>query len=251
MILYEYPFHESARTLLRLETLFERLVQLQALDAPLHHHFALATLFEIMDVGARADVKGDMMKELERQRSHFANLRGNPAIAEGALDGFLQQLDQAFDNLNQMTGKVGHALMSNEWLVSLRSRMAIPGGTREFDLPAYHAWQHRPACDRQADLMRWTETMRPVIDGMNLLLALIRDTAKPQVCSAHAGQFQQSLPAGRTFQLLQLRMDPDLGLIPEITGHRLMVSVRFMEPDEAGHLRLSPRDASFELALCG
>ena len=29
--------------------------------------------------------------------------------------------------------------------MSVRSRISIPGGTCEFDLPAYYAWQHRDA----------------------------------------------------------------------------------------------------------
>jgi cell division FtsZ-interacting protein ZapD len=57
LILYEYPFNESIRTMLRLEHLFDRLGQLIARDPPVDHHFALATLFEIMDVGSRADLK--------------------------------------------------------------------------------------------------------------------------------------------------------------------------------------------------
>jgi cell division protein ZapD len=35
-----------------------------------------------------------------------------------------------------------------------------------------------------------------------------------------------NLPQGRTFQLLRLRIDESLQLIPEISGNRLMVSVR-------------------------
>ena len=54
MILYEYPFNESIRTMLRLEHLFDRLGQLIERDAPVDHHFALATIFEVMDVASRA-----------------------------------------------------------------------------------------------------------------------------------------------------------------------------------------------------
>ncbi|WP_310389455.1 cell division protein ZapD, partial [Roseateles sp.] len=48
MVLYEYPFNESIRTMLRLEHLFDRLGQLMARETPLDHHFALVTLFEII-----------------------------------------------------------------------------------------------------------------------------------------------------------------------------------------------------------
>ena len=64
MILYEYPLNEGIRTMLRLEHLFDRLGLLVSRDDPVDHHFALATLFEIIDVSARADLKSDLLKEL-------------------------------------------------------------------------------------------------------------------------------------------------------------------------------------------
>ena len=65
MVLYEYPFNESIRTMLRLEHLFDRLGQLMARDTALDHHYALATIFEVMDVASRADLKADLLKDLE------------------------------------------------------------------------------------------------------------------------------------------------------------------------------------------
>jgi cell division protein ZapD len=64
LILYEYPFNESIRTMLRLEHLFDRLGQLIARDAAVDHHYALATIFEVMDVASRADLKSDLLKDL-------------------------------------------------------------------------------------------------------------------------------------------------------------------------------------------
>ena len=42
--------------MLRLEHLFDRLGQLIPRDAAVDHHYALATMFEIMDVASRADL---------------------------------------------------------------------------------------------------------------------------------------------------------------------------------------------------
>nr|MBP7667552.1 cell division protein ZapD [Burkholderiaceae bacterium] len=72
----------------------------------------------------------------------------------------------------------------------------------------------------------------------------------PHKVVSQGGQFQQSLPQGRTYQLLRLRIDDSDGLVPEITGHRLMVQVRLMRPDADGRLRPAPVDQPFELALC-
>jgi cell division protein ZapD len=86
VILYEYPLHERIRTYLRLEHLSIRLHQLASRIDDLDHHFALATLFEIMDVAARADLKSDVLKDLDKQRHILDGYRGNPAIAESVLD---------------------------------------------------------------------------------------------------------------------------------------------------------------------
>jgi len=250
LILYEYPFQESVRTMLRLEQLFDRLGQLMVRDGPIDHHFALVTLFEIMDVAARADLKSDLLKELERHKLQLIVLRGNAQVAQQALDDVIHRIEQAFDALNQLPGKAGHALTSNEWLMSVRSRISIPGGTCEFDLPAYYAWQHRDAAVRRADLSQWVSTMMPLAQALQALLQLLRDSGVRQKVVATGGQFQQSLAAGKIYQLLRVRLDPALQLIPEISGHRLMVSVRLMRAEADGRLRPSHEDASFELALC-
>jgi cell division protein ZapD len=250
LVLYEYPFHEGIRTMLRLEQLFDRLGQLLPRVAPLDHHFALATVFEIMDVAARADLKSDLLKELERHRAQLQSYRGNPRISEAALDEVTQRIDRCHERLNQLPGKAGQALTGNEWLMSVRSRINIPGGTCEFDLPSYFAWQQHPAERRRADLVQWTASLMPLAEALHLLLCLLRDGGSTQRVVAIGGQFQQSLPAGRTYQLMRVQLDAGPELVPELTGHRLMVSLRLLRWAEDGRLKPSPADTTFELTLC-
>jgi cell division protein ZapD len=250
VVRYEYPLNESIRTMLRLEHLFDRLGQLIARDAPVDHHYALATMFEIMDVASRADLKSDLLKELERHKAQLNAYRGNPAISEAALDQVVARIDHAFSGLNQLQGKAGQALTSNEWLMSIRSRIGIPGGTCEFDLPAYHAWQQLEPVRRRADLLQWISTLMPLAEALRVLLGLLRDSGVPHNVAAIGGQYQQSLPAGRVSQLLRVRIDPAEQLVPEISGHRLMVSVRLMRQEADGRLKPTNADASFELTLC-
>jgi cell division protein ZapD len=219
-------------------------------DDALDHHYALTTMFEVMDVGARADLKADVLKDLDRQKQTLNGYRGNPAIAESMLDHVIGQLDRCFNNLNGQPGKAGQPLTENDWLMSIRSRIGIPGGTCEFDLPAYYAWQHKPTPERKNDLQVWASTLAPLAEAIQLLLKLLRDSGSPQKIAATGGQYQQNLPAGRTFQLLRLAIDPALNLIPEISGNRLMVSIRLMQQGDDNRNHSSQADATFELALC-
>lgn len=250
MILYEYPFNERIRTYLRLEHLFLRLGELVTRETPLDHHYALTTIFEIMDVATRADLKSDVLKDLEKQKQILNSYRGNPAISEAVLDDVVGRLEHCFSALSGLPGKAGQSLTENDWLMSVRSRAVIPGGTCEFDLPAYFAWQHKSVATRHADLHAWTSTLQPLAESIQMLLKMLRDSGTPQKVVASGGQFQQPLPQGRTFQLLRLRIDPDLDLIPEISGNRLLVSVRLMRLAADTRLHACSDDAAFELTLC-
>ena len=86
MICYEHPLNERIRTLLRLEDLFDKVSFFANKDDAAEHHSALVTLFEILDVASRADMKSDLLQELERQKQALESLRKNPDVSEEALD---------------------------------------------------------------------------------------------------------------------------------------------------------------------
>ena len=203
-----------------------------------------------MDVGSRADLKSDVMKDLEKQKQVFNTYRGNPAIAEGALDDVINELERCFFALNNLVGKAGQSLTENDWLMSVRSRMGIPGGTCEFDLPAYFAWQNSSYSRRQTDIARWSEPLTPLANAIYLLLKILRESGSAQKMIASNGQFQQNLPQGKPYQLLRMRIDSTLNLIPEISGNRLIVMIRLMRQDDAERLHPVAEDAAFELTLC-
>jgi cell division protein ZapD len=250
LVRYEYPLNEGIRTMLRLEHLFDRLGQLIPRETALDHHFALATLFEIMDVAGRADLKSDLLKDLERHKLEYQAFRNKPGVSEAALDAVLAKIERAFNTLNALPGKAGAPLASNEFLMTIRSRISIPGGTCEFDLPAYYAWQQQEAARRRADLMQWIATVTPLAEAQSVLLGLLRDTGEPQRVVAKGGQYQQTLPPGKPFHLLRVRLDGTLGMVPEISGHRLIVSVRLMRPDSDGRMKPVTEDQPLELAIC-
>ena len=248
-VLYEYPFSERIRTLLRLEDLFERLAFFQAQTHPHCHHAALLTLFEILEITSRSDLKGELLQELERHRQTLLALRNNPQVAEERLAAVLVDVDSAHTALNTATGKVGQQLRDNEWLTLIRSRASIPGGTSEFDVPWYHAWLCGDPAARSADLDSWVQQLAQFSGAMNIVLRLLRGTAHSTRQTAAAGAFQLSLQ-GRTCSLLQVRVAASEGAIPEISANKYMLWIRFTIADRDVKPRPIERDVPFELALC-
>jgi cell division protein ZapD len=250
VITYEYPLNERIRTLLRLEDLFERSRHFIARTDPLDHHVALLTLFEILEVASRADLKSDLLQELERQKQVLASFRNNPEILEDALSGVLHDIEQASAALFSMTGRIGQYLRENEWLMSIKQRTGIPGGACEFDLPSYHYWLHRPAEERIGQLAAWTSPLYPLRDGSAIVLKLLRESGKPQTLSAPLGTFQQML-GGKTAQMLRVRLESDLPCVPEISANKYVLNIRFLAQNgEDPRPKTADWDVGFELTFC-
>ena len=249
MISYEYPLSERIRTLLRLEDLYERVQYFTAKADAQEHHVALLCIFEILEVASRADLKSDLLQELERQKHTLEALRDNPEISQEALDTILWEIDRVSSRLFQMSGKIGQELRENEWLMSIKQRTNIPGGVCEFDLPSYHYWLHQNAELHRHDLEGWLAPFLPIRDGIAIMLRLLRESGKVSNQTAVQGVYQQMM-AGRVAQMLRLRLRPDHQCVPEISANKYALNIRFTTHEGGQRPRVIETDVDFELTFC-
>lgn len=251
LIGYEYPLSERVRTLLRLEDLYRKVLHFTVKADPAENHVALVLLFDILEVAGRADLKSDLLQELERQRQSLESLRGNPAISTEALNQVLREIDQTSTRLFQMSGKFGQDLRENEWLMGIKQRTSIPGGVCEFDLPSYHYWLNQDPERRRSDIEAWLGPFRPIHDAIGIVLRLLRESGKSSAQVATQGVFQQMM-AGRIAQMLRIRLEREYACVPEVSANKYALNIRFMTLGGPGKER--PRtadfDIPFELTLC-
>ena len=249
MISYEFPLNEKVRTLMRLEDLFARMAHFSDRESGMDHHAALITLFEILEVASRADLKSELLQELERQKRALSSLHNNPAISEDALDAILAEIDLASTNLFAMTGKIGQQLRENEWLMGIKQRSVMPGGTCEFDLPSYHYWQQQDANSRRESLRTWLAPFLPIHAGMKIILRLLRENGKVLHLTAQQGAFQQ-MQGGRVAQILRVTLKRELGCIPEVSANKYAINIRFVAANYAAKSALFEQDVPFDLTFC-
>jgi cell division protein ZapD len=248
VITYEFPLNERVRTLLRLEDLYDRAHFFAARTAPEEHHVAIISLFEILDVAGRADLKSELMQELERQKQHLDALKSNPSVSQDALSTVLVEIEKAIADLYAASGKTGQELRENDWLMSIKQRSGIPGGVCEFDLPSYHFWLNQGVEQRQNDLERWLSPFSPIRKGVQIILKLLRESGKTSAQVAQQGSYQQTL-AGRLAQMIRIRVSKQYEAVPEVSANKYALNVRFTTA--AGTQRKkSEEDVSFELTFC-
>jgi cell division protein ZapD len=250
VIRYEHPLNERIRTLMRLEDLYRRALFFTGEATPADHHAALTALFEIVDVAGRADLKADILQELERQRQLLAPLRHNPAIEATALNDLLAEIDAAAGKLLAQTGKVGQQIRDNEWLMAIKQRTGIPGGACEFDLPAYHHWLNVEPVARQRDLQTWLAPLLPIFAGLSIILKLLRDNGKTSSHTAYHGVFQLMLTTAKIAQLLRLSLAKDLPCVPEISANKYALNIRFVGMAGMDRGSVYDGDVEFDLMFC-
>ncbi len=248
MILYEYPFNERIRAYLRLEHLFDRLFYFARPGDARNHQVAVATIFDILDAIERTDIKTSVLQDMERQRLQLVALREHPSVAQDALEAMLGEMERTTGALATQ-GKAGQPLRENEWLVSLRGRLAVPGGASQIEMPSYHAWQNKPEAVRCADLQNWIAPLKPLSEGVTIGLRLLRESGRKQGAVAEQGAFQQML-GGRSHQLLRVWVSDETGVFPEISANKYMIWIRFST--QGGELKPQQvsRDVSFQMSLC-
>lgn len=249
MISYQYPLGERIRTLLRLEDLYDKVQYFSDRPEAYAHHSALLALFEILEVASRADLKSDLLQELERQKQTLEALRGNPAISEQALAKVLFDIETTMTQLLEVAGKVGQDLRDNEWLMSIKQRTSIPGGACEFDLPSYHYWLNQDAKQRRADLDRWLAPFLPIRNGIAIVLRILRDSGKTSQQIAAQGVFQQMM-TGRQAQMLVIRLKRDYACVPEISANKYALNIRFVIQEGGQRARAAETDVPFDLTFC-
>ncbi len=200
-------------------------------------------------MAGRADLKSDLLQELDRQKQIMVSFRNNPEIDQQVLVEVLRDIEHAHAGLYGMVGKIGQHLRENEWLMSIKQRTGIPGGACEFDLPSYHFWLHRDAATRLHDLTAGSRRSSRSA------------TARASCCSccARAGSRRASpRPAGRSSRCSaggwrrwcgsESPLEADC--VPEISANKYALNIRFVTAGADPRPRTCEPDVEFELTFC-
>ena len=251
-VVYEQPLKERIRTCLRLEHLFVGIQNGIEGSSEWDSRRALNLMLEVSDLLNRSDIKGALIKELERDSSVLAALRDNPGVDATTLSTTFQAINGVLKGLKATDYQPGTSLRSDELVNQVRQRISIPGGTCSFDTPALHNWLRREMPIRAEQMNEWMMDLIVVRKAVTTILQLIRESVNPLAAAATSGFYQQQLEAGMPCQIVRVLVDPELNVFPEISGGKHRFTVRFYEQnDTAVRPAQVKQDIAFELQCCG
>jgi cell division protein ZapD len=250
LLTFEHPLNERVRTFLRIEHLFERLNHFAPQYDAWATRVAVETLLDLAAVTARADVKNELLKELDRNMGTLKRFGDQPGVDPQALDRVLGDLEDAMSGVHRLSGPIGQIAREDDFLKSVAQRSSIPGGTCSFDLPHFHHWLIQTPEIRQTRLDHWLRDLRPAERAIRLVLSLARTSASPRQVLAEGGFFQEALDVQAPAQMVRVSINGAGALYPEISGHKSRFSIRFMKSGAQGRPAQIPDNIPFKLTCC-
>ena len=157
----------------------------------------------------------------------------------------------ALERIHRLDGKLGEHLKRVDFLVGIKQRTSIPGGSCDFDLPQLRFWLNQTHEQRLADLQKWVAPYIELETVIDLILKAIRDSAVSRPVVAEKGFYQQSLDPQQSNQMIRIGVDSDQAIYPEISAGKHRYSVRFMKPQQGDSMPTQCKeDVSFLLSRC-
>jgi cell division protein ZapD len=245
-ILYEHPLNERIRNYLKLEQLFKQVNSCTAADIIISHQSFFNSLFSIIDALERSDIRGDLIKDLERLQQNLVVWSQAPNIDTTALESNLKETVALASQL-RMNSQTWSRLKEDALLASLKQRFAIQGGSCSFDLPQLQFWLHQSDSYIANNIELWLSLLNNIKDSLVLVLKFLRQRAKFEFIETDSGFYQDN---GEGLLLLRIQVAQDAQYFPTISGNKFRYSIRFMLPCEHQGRRYSNQATKFQLARC-
>jgi cell division protein ZapD len=220
-------------------------------DTEWHARGAIISMLEVSDLLTRADIKGELIKELERHLGKISSLRDNPGVDENALEAAINAVGPVISQLKSSDCHPGARIRSDELINQVKQRIAIPGGTCNFDLPAFHHWLSKSRKVRNAQFRNWLADLRIIHEAVTQVLRMLRESSAVRQITADDGFFQQQLDTATHCQLIRVFIGNALDVFPEISGGKHRFVVRFFcQPETNGRPAQAREPIPFQLQCC-
>src|SRR5262245_46467833 len=250
-IVYEQPLNERMRSLLRLDFLYHQAVHHHTRSDPWSTRAAVSSLLEVLAITSRGDLRGEVLKELERQMGQLSTFSTRPGVDNARLRVLLTKMHRLREDLTSAGALFLQKLRDLEFLNAIKHRSTIPGGTCDFDLPDYTHWLNQPDEVRGADFSRWLDVIRPLGDAVSELLWITREQAKSRSEVAVGGSFHMTLERDVPVQMIRISLPQGSDIYPETSGSHYRCSIRFLYLQYANNRPVqATEDIPFVLSTC-
>lgn len=243
---YEFPILERLRYFLRYENL------MREANRDFEREDDIATLRSInrlISFIGHHDLKRELLHQLSSQNELLDRFSASEGVDADKLSQWIEKNEAAQRHFHEFTISLSN-YQNHPFLAGTMRQMSLHSGNCSFDLPELLAWRRLSREARTAMLEEWLAPMREFSEGIDICLALTRQSGKFEALCAKQGYFSMT-PEGLNPCLVCLRIGGARPYYPIISAGGQLLTAHFMDPGDF----LSPpsqtkEDVDFEMACC-
>ncbi len=240
---FEQPLNEKIRNYLRIEAVTQQVQSHQAMLLPHGELAYFQALFELMELVERAELRLELLKDIERQLVNCQRWSKIDGVDQQQLQQLSQYLSTKQMQLIHLTRPTA-SLKEDKLLGAVRQRLSIPGGCGSFDLPQLHFWLAQPLAERQQQTQQWLARLEPLTGSVTQLLALLRSSSDWQEFTARSGSYQATV--NFNIDLLRIQVLASNSTYPAVSAHRNRFTIHLINHRSA---KVDCRDLPIKLCL--
>ena len=245
MIKYEFPLNERIRKFLRIEEIFQKMDSQMVIKSDFSDYSCFDTFFEIMATASRADLKVELIQEIEKQRSKMkikSKTKKNIAIAK--------DLDITRKKLEKSKVIAGSNFGGDKFLTELKTRSASPFGIVATDFPEFQYWlQKTTISERKSYFNSQIKDFVPIKNAISNLMKLLRENISTKSMSTKSGSLQYKLDPLLKNDLVTIVVGESSRFYPNISSNKYAVNVHFSLKGESSSSASLSKSVKFKLGI--
>ena len=248
--IYELPLNERLRTFMRIEFLYSRLKYFASnLDNNWNTRTVIHTLLEVYSILSRTDVRREVLADLDRYIMQMQRFQSAPDADNNMVNDILEDLDSIKNQVVNIGTDYLIRLREDEFIASLLHRHTLPGGKAEFDMPKYKFFLESNKKNVSTQIHGWTDVIKPICEGIDKLMWIIRESNEPISTVAVEGQYNHQIEKRTQISLVRIIIN-EKNIYPEISGGRHLIAVRFYSYDKNNDYTQFTENVNFKISLC-
>jgi cell division protein ZapD len=244
MIKYEFPLNERIRKFLRIEEIFKKMDSQMTIKGDFVDHSCFNTFFELMATASRADLKVELIQEIEKQRSKMktkSKTKKNIVI--------IKDLDITRKKLEKSKIITGFNFGGDKFLTELKTRASSPFGIVSTDFPEFQYWlQKTTVKERRIYFHSQIKDFTAIKSAISNLMRLLRGNIHTKSMSTKSGSLQYKLDPLLKNDLVAISVGESLRFYPNISSNKYAVNVHFSLKGESSYPSIA-KSVKFKLGI--
>jgi len=221
MIEYEFPLNERIRKFLRIEEIFKKM-EIQMLNKKeFSAHTCFSTYFDIMSCVSRADIKVELIQEIEKQRLKLkSKIKTKKNIK---IQAQLNKIRLTLENAKVISG---FNFGSDKFLHELKIRSDSPFGIVSTDFPEFQFWlESTSIADRKSYFRSKLNDFNSIRMAIITLMNILRNNVVANSIETKTEEVQCKLNPLLKNDLVIITIPTKLKCFPNISANKYAVNI--------------------------